>query len=185
MTQCNSARKALDFKAREVQHHRHICHRVTGRGPRTRGGWVPLAIGAAEACAASAAPILERERLVPAPLGSVPLFARAGSILFECAPRASTAAPPIGPLTVHVFLDPDGRAEGRLYEDEGEGHAHLDGVFRYTRFRARLDGSELVIEEEATGTYDSPLRMRYFIVHVAGRTLRFPRPRSPSHHLPV
>ena len=146
--------------------------------PRVPGGWIPFSAGAAESSAAG--PILERERVVPAPLGSVPLFARAGSILFECAPRASTALPPVGPLVVHVFLDPDGRAEGRLYEDEGEGHAHARGVFRDTRFHARSDGNELVIDEQATGSFESPLAARYFIAHVAGRTLRFARPRAAT-----
>src|SRR6185503_10931398 len=73
--------------------------------PRHPGGWFPFLEGGA--------PITERERAVPAPLGTLPLFARAGSVLFENEIRPSTATP-AQLLVAHVFLDQDGRAAGRL-----------------------------------------------------------------------
>jgi alpha-glucosidase len=145
------------------------------RFPRVPGGWSAFPAGGER--------ILERERAVPAPLGTLPLFARAGSILFECEPRACSASPLLGPLAVHVFPDEQGRAAGRLYEDEGEGHAHRDGVFRDARFSARLDAGELVIEESVTGRYESPFRSRCFIAHLAGKTVRMVSPLAGSYRI--
>ena len=142
--------------------------------PHHAGGWYPFPEGGS--------PITERERVVPAPLGTIPLFARAGSILFEHEPRPSTASP-ARLLVVHVFLDAHGRAEGRLYEDEGEGHAHARGVFRDARFTAKSTESEVVIEEHAAGSFDSPTHERFFLVHAGGQTLRATRPRSETYRV--
>lgn len=143
--------------------------------PRHPGGWFPFPAGGA--------PITERERTVQAPLGTLPLFARAGAVLCEHEPRPSTATPPTL-LVVHVFCDPDGRAAGRLYEDEGEGHAHARGHFRATRFTAQASESEIVIEEQASGPYDPPARARYFLVHLGGKTFSASRERAASYRVP-
>jgi len=142
--------------------------------PRVAGGWYPFPGGGS--------PIAEREHTAHAPLGTVPLFARAGSILFEHEPRPSTATPARW-LVVHVFLDAEGRAAGRLYEDEGDGQAHLGGVYRAASFTARAGENEVVIEEHATGSYDAPTRERYFVVHVGGKTIVAPRARAESHRV--
>lgn len=149
-------------------------HERTVVFPRTPGGWYPFPAGGP--------PISERERVVPAPLGTLPLFARAGSILFEHEPRPSTATPP-RLLVVHVFCDEAGRAAGRLYEDEGEGHAHAQGVHRDARFTATAGEGEVVIEESVGGSYDSPARERLFLVHVGGKTLVAPRARAASYRI--
>jgi alpha-glucosidase len=143
--------------------------------PRNAGGWYAFPEGGA--------PIEEREREVEVPLGSVALFARAGAIVFESEPRASTAVP-ARLLIVHVFCDADWTAAGRLYEDEGDGHAHRTGVFRDARFHAQAGEREVVIEEEATGSYDAPTRQRLFLVHVGGKTLVAPRERAASYRIP-
>ena len=142
--------------------------------PDHPGGWYPFHEGGA--------PIHVRERVVSAPPGTLPLFARAGSILFENEPRASTAAP-ARLLVVHVFLDGDGRAAGRRYEDEGEGHAHARGVYRDARFTAEARATEVVIEERATGSFDPLTRERFFVVHSGAKVLAAPRPRAASHRL--
>ena len=130
--------------------------------PRIPGGWYAFPDGGP--------PITAHEHIVPAPLGTLPLFARAGSIVFEHEPRASTATPP-RLLVVHVFCDAAGRAEGRLYEDEGEGHAYAQGAYRDARFTAEAGETELEIEERATGSFDSPAHERLFLAHVAGKTV--------------
>ncbi len=149
-------------------------HERTVVFPKTPGGWYAFPEGGT--------PIVEREHVVPAPLGTLPLFARAGSILFEHEPRPSTTTPP-RLLVVHIFCDESARASSRLYEDEGEGHAHANGVFRDTHFTATASESEVVIEEHATGSYESPTRERLFLVHVGGKTLVVPRQRAASYRL--
>jgi len=143
--------------------------------PRVPGGWYAFPAGGA--------PITERERDVPAPLGTLPLFARAGSILFESEPRPSTATP-ARLLVVHVFCDADGRAAGRLYEDEGEGHAHARGVFRDASFTARAEAGEVVVEERAAGSFDPSTRERLFLVHVGGKTLVASARRAERYRVP-
>jgi alpha-glucosidase len=162
-----------DLLVAPVVHER--AHERTVLFPRHSGGWYPFPEGGA--------PIVERERVVPAPLGTLPLFARAGSILFEHEPRPSTATP-ARLLIVHVFLDEHGRAEGRLYEDEGDGHAHARGHFRDARFTATATESEILIEEQATGSFDSPARERFFLVHAGGKTLVASRPSAASYRMP-
>jgi alpha-glucosidase len=143
--------------------------------PRHPGGWYPFPEGGS--------PILERTRAVAAPLGTVPLFARAGAVLFEHEPRPSTATAP-RLLVVHVFCDPDGRARGRLYEDEGEGHAHARGVHRDTRFEAQASEAEVVIEERASGSFVSSATQRLFVIHVGGKTLLAPRALAERYVIP-
>ncbi len=65
--------------------------------------------------------LLEREIEVPAPLGQVPLFARAGTILFEDEKRPTAACRGEGSLRLHIFLDQAGLARGRLFDDAGDG----------------------------------------------------------------
>jgi alpha-glucosidase len=150
-------------------------HERVVRFPRHAGGWIPFPEGGLA--------IEERERTVAAPLGTLPLFARAGAILFEHEPRPSTATPP-RLLVVHVFCDPAGRAAGRLYEDAGEGHGHESGEFRDTRFTATASETEIVIEEQATGFFVSPAAQRFFVIHVGGKTLLAPRRQAETYRIP-
>jgi len=143
--------------------------------PRHPGGWYPFPAGGA--------PIHRRRRTVRAPLGTLPVFARAGSIVFEHEPRASTTTP-AEILIVHVFCDAQGQARGRLYEDEGEGHAWRSGVFREAHFTARAGPDEVVIEERATGSFDASTRSRLLVVHTGARTLTVERARAERYVVP-
>ena len=42
---------------------------------------------------------------------------------------------PLDEITLLAHLDASGTAVGRLYEDDGDGHAHADGAYRVTEFR--------------------------------------------------
>lgn len=142
--------------------------------PRVPGGWYRFPEGGA--------PVLERTLTVPAPLGTLPLFARAGAILCEHDARAHTGLAP-SVLVVHVFLDPDGRAEGELHEDDGEGHGHAHGAFRRTRFAARLEAETLVIEEHESGAWTGPRLPRLFRAHASAGSWSVPRPPAALHRL--
>ncbi len=69
-----------------------------------------------------------------------------------------------GPLTLIVSLDANGTAEGRLYEDAGEGFAYLDGDYLRTTYRAVLrDGVvtvEIAGEQGKRARPDRALRVR-------------------------
>lgn len=71
----------------------------------------------------------EQDVLAPAPLERLPLFVRAGSIVPREPARLSTSEKRRGPLLLELYPDADGRAEGRLYEDAGEGFGFRDGAF--------------------------------------------------------
>lgn len=54
-----------------------------------------------------------------------------------------------GPLTLLISLDASGRARGRLYEDAGEGFAHLDGDYLLTTYEALLSDGMLELRVAA------------------------------------
>lgn len=129
-----------------------------------RGGWYAFPDGAKRVTA--------RRRKVRAPLGILPMFARAGSMLFECAPRERASAGFGDTLTVHVFLDRRGRASGRVYEDEGEGYGYRDGGFRVTSFEARKSPGGIEIDERGEGGWSGGTRRRVFLVRDGKETSR-------------
>ncbi len=51
-----------------------------------------------------------------------------------------------GPLTLLVSLDDHGEAEGRLYEDAGDGFGYRDGDYLETTYRARIRGGAVNVE---------------------------------------
>ncbi len=87
------------------------------------------------------------------------LYLRGGAIL------------PLGPVVQHtgeisldeleliVSLDSNGRAEGLLYEDEGDGYGYENGEYRLTRFVATLEGDEVQVAAEIVGGHwKAPVR---------------------------
>ena len=115
------------------------------RLPRT-GGWYAYPDGETR--------LEEREVVVPAPLGTLPMFARAGSIVVEADGGAQNTGELGRDLVVRVFPDASGRASGVLYEDAGEGHAHRAGDWRETTFEAVVEESEMRLEQREYGDFD-------------------------------
>ena len=50
-----------------------------------------------------------------------------------------------GPLTLIVSLDEHGRAEGKLYEDAGDGYGYLDGDYLITTYEATCRDGDVVV----------------------------------------
>ncbi len=124
--------------------------------PRTPGGWFAYPAGGERIEADSVE--------VPAPLGTIPVFARAGSIFVE-GPTRRSSSEPFDSSTWHVFLDCDGRAQGSLYEDAGDGHTHERGEFCAATLEVRLEGTELRVDFRADKRFRSIQRTRALHVH--------------------
>ena len=83
------------------------------------------------------------------PLGRLPLYVRAGSVL-PLGPVRQTTATPVDRLELHVYPAP-GRHTSWLYEDAGDGHAHLDGDTWTGRIELSDDGATVAVETSVSG----------------------------------
>jgi len=109
--------------------------------PRPRGGWVPLALVEGEA----SDPLQAR------------LYLRAGAVLPLGPLVESTAQAPEGATALAVALDARGRAEGRLYQDAGDGFAYRKGDYRLSTWRAsRKAGKVVAVEAAVAGSRPAP-----------------------------
>jgi alpha-D-xyloside xylohydrolase len=97
-------------------------YKVTGRlvhFPATKGGWYELFSGRRERGGARV--------FVQAPLGTPPVFVRAGSIVPFGPELAHTSEKPADPIVLFVYGGADGNFE--LYEDDGATYAYEKGAF--------------------------------------------------------
>jgi alpha-glucosidase len=81
------------------------------------------------------------------------LFLRPGAIVCVGPAIEYVGEKPLDPLTLLVAPDADGRAEGFLYEDDGDGFGYRDGKYLLTRYTATTAGGVLDI------AYDGPVRL--------------------------
>jgi len=66
---------------------------------------------------------------------------------------------PLDPLTLVVCLDAGGYAEGRCYEDAGQGYDYIGGDYRLARYTATQVGNTVTVEvAEIDGQRDTPSR---------------------------
>ena len=111
----------------------------------------------------------------------LPIFARGGSAIPMAPVMAWSDERPVDPLTVDIYLDGDGRAEGRLYEDDGRSMAYLDGEIVETRFAAaRARDGRVTVTARRLGRFQSPARTVVIRVHDEDdvRTTTFPDRRA-------
>jgi alpha-glucosidase len=80
-----------------------------------------------------------------APLETVPLFVRAGSILPLGPEMNFVGERPADPLTLAVYPDDQGRASTILYEDDGVSPAYASGMLRRTAIDVTLEARATVI----------------------------------------
>jgi len=69
------------------------------------------------------------------------------------------------PLTLAICLDQDGKAEGTLYEDAGDGFAHERGGFLRTTYSATTDGTRVKVAiADKQGAMVRPARQLQVII---------------------
>jgi alpha-glucosidase len=101
-----------------------------------------------------------------APLETVPLYVRAGSVLPTGPEMNYTGEKPLSPLTFEIYPDGQGNAAGSLYEDDGASNAYKNGVFRRTEIKVAHGTSGITITMKSSGTYKSAPRKDIFRVPV-------------------
>ncbi|WP_119071724.1 glycoside hydrolase family 31 protein [Aggregatilinea lenta] len=106
-----------------------------------------------------------------APLDTLPLFARAGSVIPLWPVMQYVGELPVEELLLRVFA---GTGESVLYEDAGEGMAYRDGETRWSTFTTSFRPSgEFVIEWHRSGAYQpSYERVRVEVVGISGEPER-------------
>ncbi|MGB3544290.1 glycoside hydrolase family 31 protein [Rubrivirga sp.] len=80
------------------------------------------------------------------PLGRIPLYARAGSVV-PLAPVRQHTGEPVDRLELHVY--PSSRGTSQLYDDAGDGH----GDSWTARFDLEDDGNDLTVQTVLEGDY--------------------------------
>ncbi|MDX2473028.1 MAG: glycoside hydrolase family 31 protein [Candidatus Krumholzibacteria bacterium] len=79
------------------------------------------------------------------------LYLRGGAILVLGPIVQHTGELTLDELELVVSLDAEGRAEGLLYEDDGDGYGYEKGEYRLTRFVARQNRDTVQVRSEIVG----------------------------------
>ncbi|MBN3519662.1 glycoside hydrolase family 31 protein [Algoriphagus lutimaris] len=86
------------------------------------------------------------------PINYLPVYAKAGSIIFMQSRVAHTAEPHDGILNIHLYQGDDGSAV--LYEDEGDGFEYQSGKFYQRKMEYDFHKGEFKLEQ-VLGSYPS------------------------------
>ena len=102
---------------------------------------------------------------VEAPLETVPMFVRAGTIIPMGPEMNYVGEKPADPMTFMIYPDENGQASTALYEDDGVSPAYKQGAFRRTRVSVSRSGNGFQIDVGAPeGRYDPKPRNLIFVV---------------------
>ncbi len=106
--------------------------------------------------------------IVDAPLDTLPVFVRAGTVLPLATPRMNTEQP-VEALELHVYWSGEGSAEGVLYEDDGVTFAYGEGAWHEEKLSAtRTSSGSEEIEVRSSilhGGYEPQWEERRVIEH--------------------
>jgi len=102
------------------------------------------------------------------------LFIKAGAIVPLAPIMHYSDERPLDPLTLVIALDEHGKADGVLYEDDGDGFAHTQGHYLRTVYVAESDGRDVTIRiEDQSGTMPRPTRALHIeLITKQARTAR-------------
>lgn len=104
-------------------------------------------------------------------LETIPVYVRGGAFLFQQGVVQHTGEMTGQPLLVDVYPAP--RSETTFYEDEGQGFAYREGVYRERAFRQRREEGRITVEAGAVeGTYRPQPRDIVFRIRVGSEPRR-------------
>ncbi len=90
------------------------------------------------------------------------------------------------PLTLLVCLDEQGRANGTLYEDAGDGYGYTKGEYALSRYRAvKVDNNVLVQREQRQGDMQTPDREIQVVVVTANGVRKASGKESQGINVPL
>jgi len=98
-----------------------------------------------------------------------PIYARGGAIIPQGPVLQWTDQRPLDRLTLDIYPDKQGAAEGTLYEDDGQSLGYLRGEWRRTRYRCALDApaKKQIISAETAGAFTPADRKIVIRLHSA------------------
>ena len=100
-----------------------------------------------------------------APLETVPMFVRAGSIIPMGPEMNYIGEKPIDPVTFEIYPNGNGQAATALYEDDGTSPAYKQGVFRRTPVDVSSSGKGFMINVGApVGSFNPGARRMVFVI---------------------
>jgi len=105
----------------------------------------------------------EQELWVDAPLETMPIFVRAGSVIPMQPVMQYVDERPLEALALHVY---PGNGRNELYEDDGQTLAYRRDVYRLTTFRCYRQSNGMEMVRESRGAFRPPYRR--FDIHIHG-----------------
>lgn len=100
-----------------------------------------------------------------APLETVPMFVRGGSIIPFGPEMNYVGEKPVDPITFAIYPDESGAAAATLYEDDGTSPAYERGIYRRTAVSVlRRTGRYVARVSAPEGDYTPPERKLHFVV---------------------
>ena len=110
---------------------------------------------------------------VDAPLETVPMFVRAGSIIPMAPQMNYVGEKPVDPITFHIYPDESGSASASLYEDDGVSPLYKQVAFRRTTISVRRAGLGYVATTTPSpGQYQPGSRSFSFVIKSTARAPR-------------
>ena len=101
-----------------------------------------------------------------APLETVPMFVRSGSIIPMGPQMNYVGQKPFDPITFAIYPDDKGSALTTLYEDDGLSPAYKEGAFRRTTVAAKqVAGGYIATMSTPDGRYNPGPRKLSFVIN--------------------
>jgi alpha-glucosidase len=119
--------------------------------------------------------------LAQAELDTIPLYMRGGNIVPFGPELQYTGQKPIDVITLEVYPDAQGNANGVLYEDDGRSFGYTRGEFCLTRFNCLVQDGKARVSAQRQGNFAPAPRTLEVWVHGLGETRHHTFPHDPGN----